>query len=155
MYGHQVSQQEPEKGEKPKLAPVVPNSLAWGSFMAVAGNGKYQVRSSGACYNHLQSNMKMWSASADCQWTGRSLAGKRPLEGYLRYQAHLFWGCDVTVTQASLIELPCRTSVALLVQAPFVGSVPLRTGLTAALRYGNCYAGGMMWMWYMQKLGLQ
>ena len=43
----QVKKQQDDNGgpdkNAPKLAPVGPNSLAWGGFMAVAGNARYQV----------------------------------------------------------------------------------------------------------------
>lgn len=47
IISSQVKKQQEDSGgadkDAPKLAPVGPNSLAWGGFMAVAGNARYQV----------------------------------------------------------------------------------------------------------------
>ena len=40
-------------------------------------------------------------------------------------------------------------------QAPYIPQTLVRTAVTAGLRFSNCYFGGIQWMWFMGKIGLQ
>ena len=81
------------KGQKSdvELAPVLPNSLGWGSFMALSANSRYQLS------NGIEER-----------------------------------GLDAFVHNATAKSL-----------------------LTLLLRFSNTYTGGLQWMWYASKIGLQ
>ena len=41
------------------------------------------------------------------------------------------------------------------VQDVFVNNAALKALLTLGIRFSNTYAGGLQWMWYASKIGLQ